>query len=321
MNDYEILNRIGKGYSLIDMPMNYTVIDLETTGLSPRYDKIIEVAAVRIRDGQPVEEFQQLVHPELPIPEYISAITHITDEMVADAPTISDVLPKYLEFLGDDVIVGHNVSFDINFIFDREVALYDTPFANNYINTVRLAKRIVEIPRYRLCDLCAYFAIQSDNAHRALADCRMTHELMCKLRDYCEKSDITLADIQWMPEHKGPSRTHHHVDARLIECKIPPEEIDKNNPLYGKHIVFTGALIKYKRETAMQIVANMGGINQNSVTKETDYLVLGNNDYCKSIKGGKSTKQKKAEAYMVKGTGISIMDEQTFYDMVSDTEY
>ena len=66
----------------------------------------------------------------------------------------------------------------------------------------------------------------------------------------------------------------------------------------------------------MQLVANLGAINQNSVTKDTDYLVLGNNDNCRTIKDGKSCKQKKAEEYMLKGTGVSIMDEQTFYDMV-----
>ena len=102
----------------------------------------------------------------------------------------------------------------------------------------------------------------------------------------------------------------------MIESKIPEEEIDKAHPLYGKKVVFTGALVRFKREAAMQLVANLGAINQNGVTKETDYLVLGNNDYCRTIKDGKSSKQKKAEEYMLKGTGISIMDEQTFYDMI-----
>jgi len=102
----------------------------------------------------------------------------------------------------------------------------------------------------------------------------------------------------------------------MIECQIPEDEIDKTHPLYGKKVVFTGALVRFKRAAAMQLVANLGGTNQNSVTKETDFLVLGNNDYCRTIKDGKSSKQKKAEEYMFTGTGISIMDEQTFYDMI-----
>ena len=113
------------------------------------------------------------------------------------------------------------------------------------------------------------------------------------------------------------ARTYRHIDARLISCQIGADEIDKDNPIYGKYVVFTGALEKFKRSEAMQLVANLGGINQNGVTKATDYLVLGNNDYCATIKGGKSSKQKKAEEYMLKGTGIAIMDEKTFYDMVS----
>ena len=122
-----------------------------------------------------------------------------------------------------------------------------------------------------------------------------------------------------MKEHKCEKR-FLNIDARLIESQIPIDEIDKTHPLYGKNIVFTGTLVRYKRKDAMQLVANLGCNNQNSVTRDTDYLVLGNNDYCRTIKDGKSSKQKKAEEYMLKGTGIRIVDEQTFYDMVAERE-
>jgi DNA polymerase-3 subunit epsilon len=145
----------------------------------------------------------------------------------------------------------------------------------------------------------------------------MTHELVKKLKEKCEEIGCDQLQIQWMEEHRCERRyVHHHIDARMIECQIPEDEIDKAHPLYGKKVVFTGALVRFKRDAAMQLVANLGGINQNGVTKETDFLVLGNNDYCRTIKDGKSSKQKKAEEYMLKGTGISIMDEQTFYDMI-----
>ena len=313
--EYRLEHRIDKGHSLVCLPKDYTVIDLETTGLSPRCDEIIELAAIRVRDGEIQDSYQQLVKPMGGISEFISSITNITNEMVADAPNIEDVLSEYLGFIGSDVVVGHNVCFDVNFIFDNCAFILGNAFTNNYINTVRVAKRLIDLPHYRLSDLCAYFGISRENAHRALADCQMTHELVRKLREKCEEIGCSDLEIRWMEEHKCEKR-HVHIDARMIESQIPEEEIDKTHPLYGKSVVFTGALVRFKRQAAMQLVANLGGINQNNVTKETDFLVLGNNDYCRTIKDGKSSKQKKAEEYMLKGTGISIMDEQTFYDMV-----
>ena len=316
-DEYRIEHRLDKGHSLVCLPKDYTVIDLETTGLSPRCDEIIELAAIRVRDGELLDSYQQLVKPKEGISDFIASITHITNEMVAEAPPIEDALPGYIDFIGSDIVVGHNVSFDVNFLFDNCVSIVGNVFTNDYVNTVRVAKRLLDLPHYRLSDLCEYFGISRENAHRALADCQMTHELVKKLKGKCNESGCDEQQIQWMEEHRCERRyTHRHIDARMIESKIPQEEIDKAHPLYGKKVVFTGALVRFKRDAAMQLAANLGAINQNGVTKETDYLVLGNNDYCRTIKGGKSSKQKKAEEYMLKGTGISIMDEQTFYDMI-----
>ncbi len=313
--EYRLEHRIDKGRSLVCLPKDYTVIDLETTGLSPRCDEIIELAAIRVRDGEIQDSYQQLVKPKVGISEFISSITNITNEMVANAPRIEDVLSEYLGFIGSDVVVGHNVCFDVNFIFDNCASIFGNAFTNNYINTVRVAKKLLDLPHYRLSDLCAYFGISRENAHRALADCQMTHDLVGKLREKCEEIGCSDLEIKWMEEHKCEKK-YVYIDARMIESQIPDEEMDKTHPLFGKKVVFTGALVRFKRQAAMQLVANLGAINQNSITKDTDYLVLGNNDYCRTIIDGKSSKQKKAEEYMLKGTGISIMDEQTFYDMV-----
>ena len=91
---------------------------------------------------------------------------------------------------------------------------------------------------------------------------------------------------------------------------------DEMHPLYQKRCVFTGQLDKFDRHTAMQYVANVGGICKNGVTKETNYLILGDNSYCASIKGGKSSKQKKAEDMILKGLDIKIIPETTFYQLL-----
>lgn len=318
-DEYRLAHRIDKGHSLLCLPNDYTVIDLETTGLSPRCDEIIELAAIKVRCGEVQNEFQQLVRPRNCIPDLISSITHISNEMVADAPVIEDSLGEYLDFIGTDVVVGHNVCFDVNFIYDNCANVFGCGFTNDYVNTVRIAKRLLDLPHYRLLDLCKYYGINVENAHRALADCRMTHALLGKLKEKCKEIGGTDLELRWMKEHKCEKR-FLNIDARLIESQIPIDEIDKTHPLYGKNIVFTGTLVRYKRKDAMQLVANLGCNNQNSVTRDTDYLVLGNNDYCRTIKDGKSSKQKKAEEYMLKGTGIRIVDEQTFYDMVAERE-
>ena len=244
-DEYRLEHRIDKGRSLVCLPNDYTVIDLETTGLSPRCDEIIELAAIKVRDGKILDSYQQLVKPKEGISDFISAITNITNEMVADAPNIEDALLGYLNFIGSDIVVGHNVSFDVNFLFDNCVSIFGSAFTNNYINTVRVAKRLVDLPHYRLSDLCAYCGIKRENAHRALADCQMTHELVGKLKEKCKEIGCSELEIKWKEEHKC-ERRHVHIDARMIESQIPEEEIDKTHPLYGKKVVFTGALVRFK---------------------------------------------------------------------------
>ena len=96
----------------------YVVFDLETTGISPKRDEVVEISAIKVREGQVVEEFTTLVNPQRPIPYSASAVNNITDEMVMDAPYFSQVLMDFFEFIGDMVLVGHNIhTFDMNFIY------------------------------------------------------------------------------------------------------------------------------------------------------------------------------------------------------------
>lgn len=163
----------------------YVVFDLETTGTSPNRDEVVEISAIKVRAGQVVEEFTTLVNPKRPIPYGASVVNHITDEMVMDAPYFSQVLMDFFEFIGDMVLVGHNIhTFDMNFIYRDAEKFYGKIPDNDYIDTLRMARTVLpELSHHRLVDLSDYYGISTEGAHRALNDCRMNmqvYELLAK---------------------------------------------------------------------------------------------------------------------------------------------
>lgn len=305
-------NRSEKGKSLVIFPDSFTIVDLETTGLSPKNDVIIEISAIKIRNSEIVDSFSSLagVNGYVYIDEYITELTGITQEMVDNAPKISEVFPKFIEFVSDDIIVGHNVNFDINFIYDTSKSLLNKSFCNSFVDTMRIAKKLYpDWKHFRLRDLASHFNIDYSDAHRSLADCKITFECYNRMKFTAEQTygsvDSFLKSTVKHTRHSKESITH--------SIKI---ELDPDGPFYGKVCVFTGVLEKMQRCEAMQIISSLGGLNGNGVTKKTNYLILGNNDYCKSIKGGKSSKQKKAEELKLRGYDIEILPESVFYEMI-----
>lgn len=140
-NSIKKTSREQKGESLLALPDQYIVVDLETTGLDPLWNDIIEFGAVRVAAGSIVNRFSSLVNPGYEIDEFITELTGITNEMLSSAPVIADVLLDFLNFIGDNVVVGHNVNFDVNFIYDNCVSTLNRPFPNNFIDTMRLSRR------------------------------------------------------------------------------------------------------------------------------------------------------------------------------------
>lgn len=304
-------SRDKKGKSLIDFPVSFTVIDLETTGLSPTWDSIIELSAIKIQDSKVVDSFSSLVNSEsgLYLDDYIIELTGITQKMIDTAPKIVDILPKYIDFIGSDIIIGHNVNFDINFLYDNCVSLLNQPFTNDFIDTMRISRKLhPEFSHHRLEDLSDRYEISVPCTHRALADCYTTFDCFLHLKSEFENSNFSISDFY--PTRK--SRTYLHAS----DIKSEQKEFDCSHPLYNKVCVFTGTLEKLKRRDAMQIVADFGGINHDRITTKTNFLVLGNNDYCVHIKDGKSNKLKKAEQYKLQGHDIEIISENVFYDMI-----
>lgn len=168
-----MVDRPKKGNNMRIAIKDYTVIDLETTGRNIHTCEVIEMAAVKVRDGRIIDHFSQLVKPDAPIPAIITQLTGITDEMVSNAPKCSDVLKQLLELIGDDVVVGHNIqSFDTNILYDLCEGYCLPAFSNNMIDTLHFARHCDIGPEnFKLTTLTSYLNIPHPDAHRALADC------------------------------------------------------------------------------------------------------------------------------------------------------
>jgi DNA polymerase III subunit epsilon len=182
------------------------VVDLETTGTSPAADRITEVGAVKLRGGACVGTLQTLVNPGRLIPPTITVLTGITEAMVLPAPNIEHVLPSLLEFIGDAVIVGHNVRFDIGFL---DAALERTGrdrLPNRRVDTCSLARRLVrnEVPDCKLGTLARRFALPNRPSHRALDDALATGDLLHVLIERAAGLGVTgLDDLMALPTMAG----------------------------------------------------------------------------------------------------------------------
>ena len=156
----------------------FTIIDIETTGLSKRDHHITEIAAVKFRSGEIVDSFQTLVNPQVRIPSFITKLTGISNETVKYAPPIEKVLHPFVSFLDKDIFVAHNATFDFGFLEHKLRTHHRYQLLNNQLCTKKLANRIFpELPRKRLQDLCHHLNIQNTQAHRAMADVHATTQV------------------------------------------------------------------------------------------------------------------------------------------------
>lgn len=179
-----MVNRVFKGKSLIVFPVDYVVFDIETTGFDSFYNEIIEISAIKIRNDKVVEEFSSLVRPQGKIGSFITNLTGITNEMVSEAPNIDIVIEKFLQFIENDILVGHNVNFDINFVYDNLCKLGYDGLVNDFIDNLRIARKLLpELRHHRLGDLADYYLIDTTGAHRGLKDSYMTYEIFLKFKD------------------------------------------------------------------------------------------------------------------------------------------
>lgn len=173
----------GRGDFLRDM--TYAVIDTETTGTTPRFgDRITEIAIVLVRNGKIVEVFESLVNPQRPIPAYITQLTHITWDMVKDAPLFEDLIPQLEPLLEGNIFVAHNVGFDWRFVSNEIARATGRLIRGRRLCTVRMAKKLIPgIPRRNLDFVAGYLGIEINNRHRAAGDAVATAHCFNRMLD------------------------------------------------------------------------------------------------------------------------------------------
>ena len=171
----------------------FVVFDVETTGLSPQDgDRIIEIAAMRVKGGQVVEKFYSLVNPKRTIPAAATMVNQITEEMLVDAPTADAVLPKMIEFIGGGCVAGHNVRFDLGFLC-HELSLAGRRLKDETpaIDTLKMARDLIPyLSNYKLSYLARSLGVTVTQTHRAMADVDITVQVMLRLFEMAEEKNL-----------------------------------------------------------------------------------------------------------------------------------
>ena len=197
---------------LVENPMGQTfadsfvVFDLETTGFSAAKNKIIEIGAVKVVNGSITERFSTFVNPKVPIPYEIEQLTHITDDMVLDAPMIHEILPQFMEFCQNAVMVAHNADFDMSFI-RHNCDLLGLECEKTVLDTVALARVLLpSLNRFKLNTIAKALNISLENHHRAVDDAACTAEIFTKFVEMLRERGIeTMENLEQMESYTEES--------------------------------------------------------------------------------------------------------------------
>ncbi|MEG1058561.1 MAG: PolC-type DNA polymerase III [Clostridia bacterium] len=190
----------------------FCVFDLETTGFNPKYDKITEVAVAKVRDGKIVDEFTTFVNPERPIPLPVQQLTHITEDMVKNAPTVDKMLPKFLEFTKGSILVAHNSKFDMSFIkhYADEEKL---EVCNGVIDTLTIARELYpNFENHKLGTIAQELGVSLEGAHRAINDVRATVEIFLQMSKDAQKKNVEIYDYMYTNlEEEAKKLPYYHI--------------------------------------------------------------------------------------------------------------
>lgn len=211
--------------NLLEYVSSYVVFDLETTGLSTEEDAIVEISALKVSNGQVIDEYSTLVNPEMHIPYSASSINGITDDMVMDSPKIEQALKEFISFIGKSILVGHNIiRFDLKFIQRDAVRFFGKGIPNDYVDTLVVARKYLpELNSHSLESLSYHYDISYDGAHRALADCHINKQVYDHLADAIANPSGSAKKIKVCPRCGNLLRLRNGVYGEFFGCASYPD--------------------------------------------------------------------------------------------------
>lgn len=234
------MRKRNKGKRLETFVDNYVVFDLETTSNKIYEAKIVEIAAIKVRNGEVVDEIQWLINPEKSIPAAATSVNHITNEMVENAPIFEEKIDEFLGFVKGEILVGHNITtFDLNILYDEIRYHKGLKFDNDFVDTLYLARKCVAgLENYKLETISKHYDLDVTGEHRALKDCYLTNECYRRFDEevkehgfLCEKR--TSQSRQHTNMFSGETKALQQLQAFLIEIVadnvLTEEEILKLN--------------------------------------------------------------------------------------------
>ena len=270
----------------------YIILGVETTGLYPSTDKIIQLSAIKYStQGIPLVTYDTYLNPGVPIPSRITNLTGITDETVQNAPTVEQVRGAFLGFLSNLTIIGYNVNLDLRFL---SAAFGDTLNGRNYIDAKSIAHMFFHCSDDKLSTVateCGF--VPNGNFHNSLVDCEAVAFILSLVEDFpIAEYSKTFHISDEKPRHfevKYPA----YSNLKLSEIFPQTLNFDHAHPFFGKSIVFTGTL-RMPRAEAAQLAVNVGAFVKSEVSSKTDFLVVGSPDINFVDDEGMSKKQKTA---------------------------
>ena len=274
----------------------YYVLDVETTGLDRTFDYIIEIAWIKVSNGEIVDSFSTLVNPGMPIPPAATRVNGIRDADVANAPRYYDIKNKVADALLESVVVGHNVQFDLAFI---KSLLGDLEGRILYLDTVHYAKKAFPgMKNYKLGTLCRELSLCHQCTHRSLADVTATKELF----DMCQ-SVLQKKDQEEKAEKQRLKKEAEEKRASRFSA----------SPLFNVAFAFTGDFSR-SREDMEALALSAGAVIRTRISSKTDYLVVG--DLSNTPNVVTTNKLSKANEIIAKGGKIKKISESEFMDMI-----
>jgi DNA polymerase III subunit epsilon len=227
---------------------SFVCFDVETTGLSPLKDKLIEIGALKVKDGKIVDKFSEFINPQMKLPGRIKELTGITDGMLKGADTEDKVVQRFLDFSEDYVVMGHNLMFDYSFI-KIAASKMDRLFNKSGIDTLDISKKLLsELESRSLGNLCKYYNITNEHAHRAYDDAKATAMLYVKL---CNQ--------------------FYEDNPAVFIPKSLSYKVKKNQPITGKQKNYLLDLLKYHK---IEYVSTIENLTQSEASRMIDRIIL-----------------------------------------------